>query len=53
MTLVTVGTVVSIIKSLLALKELVCPTAGKVKVDGLPTKSLIVPLFNTKALVLV
>ena len=50
-TFVTVGTVVSIIKALLALREFVCPTAGRVKVEGFPTRSLMVPLLSPRAVV--
>ena len=49
----TVGTVVSMINALFAPSELVPPGLASVSVLVFPTTSLMVPLFNARALVLV
>ena len=50
-TVKSAGTVVSTIKYLLALNELVAPGLAKVKVAAFNAASLIAPLFNAKELV--
>jgi len=47
------GTTPSITKDLLAPREFVAARDAKVKVAALPAASLMVPLFNAKAVVLV
>ena len=51
LTLLIVGTLVSTINALLAPKELVDTGLAKVNVAAFKAASLIVPLFNTKELV--